>query len=43
MGVVALAIGLSEALGVVIPVLPLILFLIGLGMLAGALFKRGAS
>ena len=40
LGVIALVIGGSEALGFGLPVLPIILLIIGLGLLAGALFER---
>jgi hypothetical protein len=43
LGVIALVIGGSEALGFGLPVLPLILLIIGVGLLGGALFERSGT
>ena len=40
LGVIATGVGVSTALGVSVPVLPLLLLTVGLGLLAGALFER---
>jgi hypothetical protein len=40
LGVIATGIGVSTALGVSVPVLPLLLLTVGIGLLAGALFER---